>query len=175
MLLSVEAAQPRPLDVHLASMEGDLAVGLPPAVRLPLPAPRMAGTTDRLRIVIHHLAKSLQAGSQAERLKARKNVRQRLKLQRSRRNRSRCSNLVHGVAFLCGISTPSLSAQGQQRRSFKFNIRRDDSLLRSRDGLINDRTIVSLPQREVDPANSSRSASERGLPERNTEPKRLVL
>src|SRR6516162_1091105 len=108
-------------------MEGDLAVGFPPAVRLPLPAPRMAGTTDRLRIVIHHLAKSLQAGSQAERLKARKNVRQRLKLQRSRRNRSRCSNLVHGVAFLCGISTPSLSAQGQQRRSFNFNIRRDDS------------------------------------------------
>src|SRR6516162_7451965 len=117
MLLPVEAAQPRALDVHLASMEGDLAVGFPPAVRLPLPAPRMAGTTDRLRIVIHHLAKSLQAGSQAERLKARKNVRQRLKLQRSRRNRSRCSNLVHGVAFLCGISTPSLSAQGQQRRS----------------------------------------------------------
>src|SRR6516162_8310443 len=117
MLLPVEAAQPRALDVHLASMEGDLAVGFPPAVRLPLPAPRMAGTTDRLRIVIHHLAKSLQAGSQAERLKARKNVRQRLKLQRARRNRSRCSNLVHGVAFLCGISTPSLSAQGQQRRS----------------------------------------------------------
>ena len=72
MLLPVEAAQPRALDVHLASMEGDLAVGFPPAVRLPLPAPRMAGTTDRLRIVIHHLAKSLQAGSQAERLKARK-------------------------------------------------------------------------------------------------------
>ena len=62
----IAAAQPRTLDVHLASMEGDLAVGFPPAVRLPLPAPRMAGTTDRLRIVIHHLAKSLQAGSQAE-------------------------------------------------------------------------------------------------------------
>jgi hypothetical protein len=35
---------------------------------------------------------------------------------------------VHGVAFLCGISTPSLSAQGQQRRPFNFNIKRDDSV-----------------------------------------------
>jgi hypothetical protein len=33
--LPVEVAQPRPLDVDLASMEGDLAVGFPPAVRLP--------------------------------------------------------------------------------------------------------------------------------------------
>src|SRR6516162_7328009 len=83
-------------------MEGDLAVGFPPAVRLPLATSRMAGTTDRSRIVIHHLAKSLQAGSQAEQLKARKNVRQRLKLQRSRRNRSRCSN--------CGPSREKVGA-----------------------------------------------------------------
>jgi alkylhydroperoxidase family enzyme len=75
MLLPVEAPQPRPLDVHLASMEGDLAVGFPPAVRLPLATSRMARTTDCLHIVIHHLAKSLQAGSQAERLKARNDVR----------------------------------------------------------------------------------------------------
>jgi hypothetical protein len=34
-------------------------------------------------------------------------------------------NDIHGVAFLCGISTPSLSAQGEQRRSAFFNIRRD--------------------------------------------------
>jgi ABC-type uncharacterized transport system substrate-binding protein len=40
---------------------------------------RMAGTTDCLRILIHHLAKSLQAGSQAERLKAPNDVRQRFK------------------------------------------------------------------------------------------------
>ena len=33
----------------------------------------------------------------------------------------------HGVAFLCEISTPSLSAQGEQRRSAFFNIRRDIS------------------------------------------------
>jgi hypothetical protein len=38
----------------------------------------MAGITDRLRIVIHHLAKSFYAGSQAQQLEARRNVRQRL-------------------------------------------------------------------------------------------------
>ena len=40
---------------------------------------------------------------------------------------SRCSKLVHGVAFLCGIITPSLAAQGEQRRFFYFNIERDNS------------------------------------------------
>jgi hypothetical protein len=36
--------------------------------------------------------------------------------------------LIHGVAFLCGISTPSLSAQGEQRRLAYFNIDRDNAL-----------------------------------------------
>jgi hypothetical protein len=35
--------------------------------------------------------------------------------------------LIHGVAFLCGISTPSLSAQGEQRRLSYFNIDRDNA------------------------------------------------
>jgi hypothetical protein len=38
-----------------------------PVVRLPLATSRMAGTTDRSRIVIHHLAKSLHARSRPER------------------------------------------------------------------------------------------------------------
>ena len=38
MLLSVEAAKPGPLDVHLAAMEADLALGFPPAVRSPVTA-----------------------------------------------------------------------------------------------------------------------------------------
>src|SRR5262249_9137411 len=46
---------------------------------------------------------------------------------RSRRNRSRCSKLVHGVAFLCGITIPSLAAQGEQRRFSYFNIEGDNS------------------------------------------------
>src|SRR5437016_29693 len=81
-----------------------------------------------LCIAIHHLAKGLHTGSQAKQLEARRNLRQGLKLQRSRRNRSRCSKLVHGVAFLCGITIPSLAAQGEQRRFSYFNIERDNSL-----------------------------------------------
>jgi glycine/D-amino acid oxidase-like deaminating enzyme len=42
---------------------------------------------------------------QAQQLEARRDVRYRLELQLSRRDRSRCNKLVHGVAFLCGIST----------------------------------------------------------------------
>jgi hypothetical protein len=38
--------------------------------------------------------------------------------------------LIHGVAFLCGISTPSLSAQGEQRRLAYFNIDRDNAAAR---------------------------------------------
>src|SRR5437016_933877 len=83
-------------------------------------------TADRLRILIHHLGKGLHAGSQAKQLEARRNVRQGLQLQRSRRDGSRCSKFVHGVAFLCGISTPSLPAQGEQRRLSFFNIDRDN-------------------------------------------------
>jgi hypothetical protein len=95
---------------------------------------RMAWTTDHSHIVIHHLAKGLHAGSQAKQLEARRNVSQRLDLQSSRRNGRECSRSIHGVAFLCGISTPSLSAQGEQRRSAFFNIRRDIGLLRTHRG-----------------------------------------
>src|SRR5215510_15775844 len=91
---------------------------------------RMPWTTDCLCTAIHHLAKGLHAGSQAKQLEARRNLRQGLKLQRSRRNRSRSSKLVHGVAFLCGITTPSLPAQGEQRRFSYFNIERDNSVQR---------------------------------------------
>jgi hypothetical protein len=37
------------------------------------------------------------------------------------------SLFIHGVAFLCGITTPSLAAQGGQRRFSYFNIERDNS------------------------------------------------
>src|SRR4029077_6996496 len=131
LLLALEVAKPWSFDLDLAAVEADLALRFPPTVRPPAMTPRMAGTADRLRIVIHHLAKSFYAGSQAQQLEARRNVRQRLMLQRSRRNRSGCSKLVHGVAFLCGISTPSLPPQGEQRRLSSFNIARDNSSSRT--------------------------------------------
>src|SRR5207244_3684436 len=119
------------LDLDLAAVEADLALGFPPAVGLPVRTARMARTADRLRILIHHLGKGLHAGSQAKQLEARRNVRQGLQLQRSRRDGSRCSKFVHGVAFLCGISTPSLPAQGEQRRLSFFNIDRDNPAIRA--------------------------------------------
>src|SRR6266567_1403683 len=129
LLLPVKAAKPWPLDFDLAAVEADLALRFPPAVRPPVTTSRMPWTTDCLCIAIHHLAKGLHAGSQAKQLEARRDLRQGLKLQRPRRNRSRCSKLVHGVAFLCGITTPSLAAQGEQRRFSYFNIERDNSHL----------------------------------------------
>src|SRR5207302_1486730 len=126
LLLAREVAKPWSLDLDLAAVEADLALRFPPAVGLPVRTPRMARTADRLRILIHHLGKGLHAGSQAKQLEARRNVRQGLQLQRSRRDGSRCSKFVHGVAFLCGISTPSLPAQGEQRRLSFFNIDRDN-------------------------------------------------
>ena len=88
---------------------------------------KISWTTDRLRIVFHHLAKRFHAGSQATTTRSSPRCSYRLELQLSRRDRSRCSKLVHGVAFLCGMSTPSLAAQGEQRRSVYFNINRDNS------------------------------------------------
>ncbi len=42
-----------------------------------------------------------------------------------RRCRLACGIPLHGVAFLSGFDTPSLQAQGRQRRSSYFNIPRD--------------------------------------------------
>src|SRR3954464_13854386 len=117
-----------PFDLDLAAVEGDPALRLAPPGPPPGVTAPMAGTTDRLRIVIHHLAKGLYAGSQAKQLEARRNVRQGLKLQRSRRDGGCSRKSVHDVAFLCGIIAPSLLVQGQQRRSSYFNIDRDNSL-----------------------------------------------
>jgi hypothetical protein len=89
---------------------------------------RMPWTTDCLCIAIHHLAKGLHAGSQAKQLEARRNLRQGLKLQRPRRNRRRCSKLVHSWrCFPLWDHHPSLAAQGGQRRFSYFNIERDNS------------------------------------------------
>ena len=65
--------------------------------RAPADMPRACVTTDRLRIVIHHLAKRFHP-KQAQQLEARhKFARPRASALSSR---SRCSKLVHGVAFL---------------------------------------------------------------------------
>ena len=96
----------------------------------------MASTTDRWRIVIHHLAKRFHAGSQAQRLKARRHVRYRLELQLSRRGAIDVASLFMALLSFCEISTPSLAAQGEQRRSAYFNIDRDNSITRFKRSLL---------------------------------------
>jgi putative ABC transport system substrate-binding protein len=53
-----------------AAVEADLALRFPSAVRPPVTTSRMPWTTDCLCIAIHHLAKGLHAGSQAQQLEA---------------------------------------------------------------------------------------------------------
>src|ERR1700741_2445279 len=58
-------------------------------------------------------------------------------------NRSGCGMSLHGVAFLSWNRTPSLAAQGEQRRLSLFNIRRDNSGLVAK--LPNSRRYQLLP------------------------------
>ncbi len=58
-------------------------------------------------------------------LEARLHARQRLASNFGHGHRYQCDLFSQGVAFLRGIDTPSLIAQGKQRRSSFFNIDRD--------------------------------------------------
>src|SRR5208337_4807174 len=73
----VEPANPWALDVDLATVKADLALGPPPAVRLASLTPLVALATGRCRILLQHLG-----------------------LQRIRGNCGRRGMLLHGVAFL---------------------------------------------------------------------------
>lgn len=73
-LLPVKATKLRPLDFDLATVEPDLALRFPPAVRLPVLAPAHGADQRSLAHRIHHLLKRLQAGSQAECPKALRNL-----------------------------------------------------------------------------------------------------
>jgi hypothetical protein len=63
--MCLDIANMMPLGSDSARMM-DLALRLPPAMRLPVTAPRMTWTADRPRIVIHHLTKGLHARRQAK-------------------------------------------------------------------------------------------------------------
>src|SRR5216683_383504 len=113
------------LELHFAAVEADLASGWAPAVPASPLAARVARPADLLRILLQHGADRLQAGGQAETFKARRHFLESLTHRPARHGaRSRAKSL-HGVAFLSWNHHPSLPAQGEQRRSFYFNIRRD--------------------------------------------------
>ena len=125
LLLAVEAAKPGTRHLDLAAVETDLALRLAPAMRLAPTTPFMALAAGRQRVLLHHLGERLEPCRKAEPLEARRHARQRLGFNRIRGNRGRCAKFLHGVASFRGISTPSLTAQGEQRRSSIFNNDRD--------------------------------------------------
>ena len=89
----------------------------------------MARSADLHRVLLHHLAERLDPSRQAEPIETGGNLfhgfahRAQHRWRQSGRS---CDIAVHGVAFLSSeFSTPSLPAQGEQRRPSFFNIRRD--------------------------------------------------
>src|ERR1700674_2686657 len=123
--LAVKIAHPRPLELHFAAMEADLAPGSTPAVTASPFASRVARPAGLLRILLQHGAQRLDPGGQAETLETRRHFLEGLTHRPARHGGRNRAKSLHGVAFLRGISTPRLPAQGEQRRSFYFNIRRD--------------------------------------------------
>jgi hypothetical protein len=101
-LLSVEAAKPGPLNVDLPPWKPILPFVLPQRCARRSRPPAWRGPLCILASASIPAARptnsKLATCSAVPRLC--------LKLQRSRRNRSGCANLIHGVAVLCGISTP---------------------------------------------------------------------
>src|SRR5208282_5988662 len=77
------------------------------------------------RVLLHHPAQGAHPGRQAETLETGTNLLPGFANRCLWKTARGLSTLVHGVALLCGFDTPSLPAQGGQRRLESFNTRRD--------------------------------------------------
>ena len=85
----------------------------------------MARPTGRFHIGFHHAAQHLNARRQAKLLKAFTDILKGLVQGLFDRGIAAVVSLVMALLSFRGISTPSLQAQGEQRRHPIFNIRRD--------------------------------------------------
>ncbi|MET4222385.1 hypothetical protein ABIB00_007622 [Bradyrhizobium sp. LB14.3] len=115
-LAAVHIPDPRALDLDLAAVEADLSPRSARTVRPPRRVATVARRAGRRDIRLHHRAERLvpaarQDWSKLARTSANASS---TSLGRQRTSRSDISRL--GVALVCGISTPSLPAQGGQRR-----------------------------------------------------------
>ncbi len=125
-LAAVHVPDPRALDHDLAAVEADPSPRSAPTMRPPRRIATVARPAGRRHIRLHHRAERLDPRRKAEPIEARPYFRKRFVHSPGRRPTSRCDISRYGVALLCGISTPSLSAQGGQRRPLqKFNRTRD--------------------------------------------------
>src|SRR5262249_44934297 len=106
-LLPVKATKLRPLDFDLAAVEPDLALRFPPAARAgPRPRPWRG---PEIACASYPSSPQAPAGRKPGRM-PQGSPKSGLKLDRSRRKRTRCSKLVDGVAFLWSRN-PHLSAR----------------------------------------------------------------
>src|SRR5262249_32441266 len=120
------APAPGALALDLAAVEAAPSPRSAPTVRPPRRVATVALPTGRRDIRLHHRAERLDPCRKAEPIEARPHFCKRFVHSPGRRRTSRCDISRHGVALLCGISTPSLPAQGGQRRPLqKFNRTRD--------------------------------------------------
>ncbi|MGY4408566.1 hypothetical protein ACVWW4_000302 [Bradyrhizobium sp. LB7.1] len=115
-LAAIHAPDPRALDLDLAAVETNPSPRSAPMVRPPRHIATVARPAGRRHIRLHHRAERLDPCRKAEPIEARSHFRKRFVHSPGRRPTSRCDISRHGVALLCGISTPSLPAQGGQRR-----------------------------------------------------------
>jgi hypothetical protein len=100
--MAVHATNPRPFHRDLAAVETQAASRSTPAMSPTRKRPRMARPTSGFHIGFHYAAEHFDARSKAKPLK-----------------------LLRISSKARGISTPSLQAQGEQRRHFIFNKLRD--------------------------------------------------
>src|SRR6056297_4337652 len=115
-LTTIDATDPRALDADLPAVEPDCATGRSPAIGRALLHPLVTRTAGRFNVGLHHGAQRLDAGGKTKSLEALLNFRQGFIHSSGNRSRRQCAIFLHGVALLKGFDTPSLTAQGGQRR-----------------------------------------------------------
>lgn len=125
-LAALHAPDPRALDLDLAAVETDPSPRSAPTVRPPRRIAPAATARRPPSLPPPSSCRTLDPCRKTEPIDARPHFPKRFVHSPGRRPTSRCDISRHGVALLCGISTPSLPAQGGQRRPLqKLNRTRD--------------------------------------------------
>ena len=104
---------------------------MPAAMAEPVRTARMPRPAGRLGVRLHHRAQRLDAGRQADRSKLADTSCQALPTAPTSVGGKAIDvvlTLFMALLSFRGITTPSLPAQGEQRRFFYFNIDRDNSI-----------------------------------------------
>ena len=115
----------RPLDLKATPVEADFALGPAPAVGRFAARTPIAAAAQRGGIVFHPLGQGRDPSREAEALETGADSLPGFGDNSRRVDGRWCAIRLRGVTFLCRLDTPSLAAQGGQRRLPYFNTRRD--------------------------------------------------